>query len=107
MTDEIKLIKNNGKRDLTDLEWVQEFYEFLQGDPPANILTNKIKLSKNKAFTIIWYLQEQFSILPDHICQCDRCGDLYDSYEEGYHSEKKSKFYCGNCTTFKDEEQDN
>lgn len=92
---EITLIKNNDKRDWTDLEWVNEFYEFLQGNVPEGITTRpKIKLTKNQAFSIIWYLQEKFSVIPDHIEQCDVCGNLYDSWSQGHHSELTNKFYC-------------
>lgn len=84
MGKEIKLLKNNDKKELTDVEWVQAFYYFLQQQ----------KLSKKKAFSIIYYLQEYFPLLPDHIEQCDVCGELYDSYSQGHHSDLTGKFYC-------------
>ena len=34
MENEIKLLKNNDKRADSDLEWIQEFYMFLQGEVP-------------------------------------------------------------------------
>lgn len=92
---EITLIKNNDNRDWTDLKWVNEFYEFLQGNVPEGITTRpKIKLTKKQAFSIIWYLQEKFPVIPDHIEQCYTCGELYDSYSQGHHSEVTGKFYC-------------
>jgi hypothetical protein len=94
---EIKLLKNNSKREWEDLQWVQEFYKFLQGNAPNGIQIatgHKPKLSQKKAYTIIWYLQEHFSILPDHIEQCSVCGELYDSNTQGHHSELTGKFYC-------------
>lgn len=97
MKTEIKLIKNNDERKLSDLERVTEFYDFLQGNNPDGILCKGIKLSKNKAFTIVWFLQEYLSIFPDSIEKCSECGDLYDSYSTGYHSEITEKFFCGNC----------
>jgi hypothetical protein len=84
MSKEIKLLKNNEQKDLTDVEWVTLFYEFLQ---------NK-RLSKKKAFSIIYYLQEHLCVLPDHIEQCNVCGELYDSYAQGHHSELTGKNYC-------------
>jgi hypothetical protein len=84
MSKEIKLIKNNEKKELSDLEWVQLFYEFLQ----------EKRLSRKKAFNIIYYLQEYFPLIPDHIEQCTECGNLYDSYASGHHSELTGKFYC-------------
>ncbi len=98
MENEIRLLKNDDNKELSDVEWMQEFFDYLQ---------EKEKLNKTKAFRIIYYLQEHLPILPDQIEKCDRCGILYDSYSEGYHSEKKGQFYCGDCTTFEDEEQDN
>lgn len=96
---QIKLLKNNDNRTDTDLEWVDEFYHFLQGISPENINDGKpmVKLPKQKAFNIIWYLQEHFPLLPDTIEQCSFCKDLYDSYSSGYHSELTGKFYCDSC----------
>ena len=100
MENEIKLLKNNDDRTDSDLEWIQEFYEFLQGNVPKKMSLGggqKLILSQKKAFCIIWYLQEHFSIFPDTIERCDNCGGLYDSACEGRHWETKGKFYCGGC----------
>lgn len=99
MDNKIKLLKNNDNRTDKDLEWVEEFYEFLKGNSPDVINDGKpmVKLSPNKAFKIIWYLQEHFAILPDNIEQCSICKDLYDSYSSGYTSELKGKCFCDNC----------
>jgi hypothetical protein len=95
MHNEIRLLKNNDNREWSDLEWVNEFYGFLQGELPEGIgMKNRPKLSKKLAFNIIWYLQEKFSLLPDHIEQCDTCGELYDEYSQGHHSELTGKNYC-------------
>jgi len=100
MENEIKLLKNNQKRNWSDLEWINEFYEFLQRKIPENISLAKghsVKLSKKKAFAIIWYLQEHLALFPDNIEQCTKCGDLYNSYSSGYHSELTGNFYCDSC----------
>jgi hypothetical protein len=94
---EIKLLKNNDERDWEDIEWIEEFYRFLKGEIPDGIQLTKrhqVKLSAEQANTIIWYLQEHFPILPDHIEQCSVCGSYYDSYAQGHHSELTGKFYC-------------
>lgn len=93
---EIKLIKNNQNRDWEDIQWVEEFYEYLQGCIPDDMVTVKppVKLSKDKAFQIIWYLQEILPVFPDQIEKCNTCGKLYDSYREGHYSEMKGKYYC-------------
>lgn len=94
-TKEIKLLKNNDNRNWLDLQWINEFYNFLQGELPGNIsIKKKLKLSRQQAFSVIWYLQEHFPLLPDHIEQCSNCGCLYDSYSQGHHSELTTKFYC-------------
>jgi hypothetical protein len=85
MNKKIRLLKNNDNMELSDFEWARKVYEFLQ---------DNIKLSKKKAFQIIYYLQEHFPVIPDHIEQCSICGELYDSYSQGHHSELTGKFYC-------------
>lgn len=98
--ERIILLNKNDKRGLTDLELVNEFYQFLQGNLPEGIELGKggkIKLNEKKSFNIIWYLQEHFSILPDNIEQCSICFDLYDCERTGHYSETESKHYCGAC----------
>lgn len=100
MESEINLLKNNDNRSLSDLEKVDEFYRFLMGELPGSIHLPKVhkpKLTSKKAFAIIWYLQEHFSILPDSIEKCDNCESLYDSCSGGIYWETKGKFYCGGC----------
>jgi hypothetical protein len=100
MDNEIKLLKNNDHRTDTDLEWLQEFYEFLQGKQPETIRLGKgyaPKLKQKKAFAIIWYLQEHFPVFPDQIERCDVCGELFDSHSEGIYWESKGKNFCGGC----------
>lgn len=106
---EIKLLKNNNQRDWSDLEWINEFYAFLQGENPDGIETARgyrVKLSQNKAFAIIWYLQEHFPIFPDQIERCCICGDLYDSYASGYSCEVNDKQYCSGCDHMAPESKD-
>ena len=94
----ITLLKNNDKRDCTDLEWITEFYKWLQGEKSETLTWGfKPRLADKKAFEIIWYLQEQFSLFPDTIERCDICGDLFDRTNDGIYWESKKKFYCGGC----------
>lgn len=100
MKNEIKLLKNNDNRELSDLEWVEELFEFLQGDVPEEKTLapgHRVKLTADQAYSIIWFLQERFPLLPDQIEKCDTCDNLYDSYSQGHHSELTGKFYC--CMT--------
>jgi len=94
MNKQIKLLRNNDKKDWNDVEWVDEFYKFMQGENPESIKCDKLDLTSDKAFTIIWYLQEHFSIIPDNIEKCSECNDLYDSYSQGYYSEKEGTHHC-------------
>lgn len=100
MDRELNLLKNNAEREWEDLEWVEEFYQFLQGEIPEKIhfpRGHKPHLSQKKAFSIIYYLQEHFPILPDHIERCDNCGSLFDDFNEGLYWETKGKHFCGGC----------
>jgi len=109
MTNNIELLKHNERRNNTDLELVEEFYEFLQGKIPESIISTRgysPKMTQKKAFTIIWYLQEHFSILPDSIERCDNCGGLYDANSEGLYWETKAKHYCGGCSDLVPENYD-
>jgi predicted anti-sigma-YlaC factor YlaD len=82
---EIKMQKNNDNLDLTDVEWLDRFYGFLQ---------DEMKQTPSKAFRIIYFLQERLPVFPDHIEQCYTCKRLYDSYSEGHHSEMLGRNYC-------------
>jgi hypothetical protein len=102
MKNEIKLLKNNDKRkrNWDDLQWIEEFYNFLSGVMPKEITLvrgHKPKMSRKKAFAIIWYLQEHFPLLPDHIEKCDNCDNIYDSGSGEIYWETKGKYYCGGC----------
>lgn len=97
MKREIKLLKNNNNRDWEDIQWIEEFYRFLQGEIPEGMTISRghrVKLSANQANTVIWYLQEHFSILPDNIEQCDVCGELFDTNSQGHYSDLTLKHYC-------------
>lgn len=99
MYNEITLLKNNDNRKWDAIQWINEFYEWLQGEK-AEFVTKgfKPKLTDKKAFEIIWYLQEALPVFPDTIERCDTCGTLYDSGSEGIYWETKGKFYCGSCS---------
>lgn len=95
----IKLIRNNDNKDWSDLQWILEFYEFMQGEIPDGIGLGgtEMNLTQDQAFTIIWYLQEHFSILPDNIEKCSDCGELYDTNCSGEYMEIEGKHYCDGC----------
>ncbi len=99
--NEIKLIKNNDNKNLDDVEWIQEFFEFLQGQIPESLHFKKSfipKLSPKKAFSIIYYLQEHLPVFPDCIELCWSCGMVFDTKSEGLFWESKGRHYCGECS---------
>ena len=68
------------------LEDAEKFYRFLQGEVPETLtLRCPPNLSKEQAFAVIYYLQEELRIFPDHYEQCREpsCRDLFDSNREG------------------------
>ena len=71
--------------DKMGLEAVQKFYEWLQGGDSPDGISFKVnpKLTAEEAFSVIYYLQEELEILPDHYEQCKECKCLYDSHTEG------------------------
>ena len=96
----MKLLKNNDKRDWDDVEWIQEFHKFLQGEIPDGITLSDdsiVKLTPEQSNAVIWYLQEHFPILPDNIEMCDNCKEMYDRYSEGQYIEIEGKNFCGAC----------
>ena len=55
--NEIKLQKNNSNRDWSDLEWIQEFHSFLQGDIPEGIsMAVPMKNGGIKASKVVYYV---------------------------------------------------
>ena len=70
----------------TELERTQELFEFLRGTVPDDCkieYSHVPKLSPDQAWTVIWYLGNQYWQVPDFIERCDVCGDLFDSEREG------------------------
>lgn len=104
MSERLKLFKNNTPfKEREDMDWIQEFNEFLQGKLPENISIpdeDIVKLTPNQAYSVLWYLREHFSILPDNFVKCDNCDDIFDDGKEGYYSEKGNDIghhFCGAC----------
>lgn len=93
----LQLLKNNQDRDWTDLAWVDEFNDFLQGKMPDGItMPDPPNLTEKQAFSVIWYLQEHFCLIPDNIERCVDCGVFFDSNGEGDYDEELGNF-CDNC----------
>jgi len=87
MSYEISKKNRNDKRNLSDLEWVDELYYFLQNteNPDGMRISrnSQPRLTERSAYTVIWFLQEHLRVLPDNIERCNTCGSLFDSWESG------------------------
>lgn len=82
------------------LEKVQELHEFLQGRAPKGYKCQPPDLDKDTAWTVVWFIQNQYHQYSDTIERCELCGLIYDSErggicldygEEPYH-------FCEDCT---------
>ncbi len=70
----------------TDLERTQELFDFLQGKVPEGyrIPADHIPtLTADQAWTAVWYLQNLYWQVMDHIERCNVCEELYDTEAEG------------------------
>ncbi|MCM1236435.1 MAG: hypothetical protein NC489_40670 [Ruminococcus flavefaciens] len=74
--------KDNGD---VSIDKVDEFYDWLQGKScPKNMyFEQKLNLSEEQAFSVIYFLQEYLGVLPDKYERCRKCGRLYDSEKDG------------------------
>jgi hypothetical protein len=86
----------------SDLERSQELFELLQGRLPEGYKIEQghvPNLTPNQAWTVIWYLGDQYWQVPDHVDRCCICGELYDSDEEGRCLDygEGPYFFCENC----------
>jgi len=71
---------------ISNLDKVNELFKYLTDEEiPAGIhVKSRPKLSSQKAWNLIWFLQEVTLCLPDHIERCGVCGELYDSDNAGF-----------------------
>ena len=63
-------------------EQMQEFFDFLQGKTEDEVRGSP-KLTKKKAFSVIYYLQEKLHVLPDNFEMCFECKSLFDTHQGG------------------------
>lgn len=71
---------------------VEEFFEMLKGGslPNGIAMENQPELNHEQAFSVIWFLQEHFKVLPDHIEMCVLCKDLFDAHCGGNYIDSDS-----------------
>jgi hypothetical protein len=68
--------------EVSDLDRTEELYDFLQGKAPKGYHIPRghmPKLTEKQAWTVIWYLGNQYWQVTDFIEKCCVCGSLYDS----------------------------
>lgn len=79
--------RNSGIVNIEDIEIekVISFYEWLQGKncPDGIHFGEKLNLSEEQAFSVIYFLQEYLEILPDNYERCRKCGCIFDMDYEG------------------------
>jgi len=95
MSNRIQLFKENTKFD-DDLDIINQVWDFLCGNERTE---NKLSpnLTEEKAWNIIYYLQEYVPIFPDTIERCNDCGNLFDAEAEGGVSDDDERIYCESC----------
>ena len=84
------------------LQKTEELFDFLQGKLPGGYKIprkDRPKLTPDQAWTVIWYLGNQYWKVTDHIERCEICGALFDTWSEGDCLDYGNKPYhfCGSC----------
>ena len=88
----------DGEQKTVTIERVEELFSFLQGNAVEGITCKSMpRLSIRKAFSVIYFLQEHMSLLPDHFEICVTCGALFDCEREGRFVERTGRHYCDGC----------
>lgn len=89
--------RSNGTIDLKDIDYekMHELFRFLAyGEQPEGIyIKHPSKLGPRKAFSIIYFLQEQTGVLPDNWELCKSCKELFDADSEG----NTDQMRCSEC----------
>lgn len=90
------------EKNQSDLDRTKELFQFLQGKVSEGytIPVKEIpKLTADQAWTVIWYLANQYWQVTDHVERCCVCGDLYDSWSSGNCLDfgKAPHHFCENC----------
>lgn len=67
-----------------DLDKTKELFALLQGECPEDCTIQHMpKLTADQAWTVIWWLGNQYWQPTDAVERCCVCGDLYHSWQEG------------------------
>lgn len=69
-----------------DLKKTQELFDFLQGKIPEGTIvspSHRPKLTPEQAWTVVWYLGNQYWQVTDRIERCCVCSELYHTWQGG------------------------
>lgn len=68
------------------LEQVEELMNMLTGEglPEGMVMAEQPDLSCAQAFSVVWFLQEHLTVLPDHFEMCSVCSELFDTRHGGF-----------------------
>lgn len=85
-----------------DLDKTQELFSFLQGNIPEGCKIRRghmPKLTADQAWTVIWWLGNQYWQVTDRVERCDVCGDLFHGWQGGECLDfgKGPYHFCDNC----------
>lgn len=85
-----------------DLKFTQELYDFLQGNQPQGYKVKRStmpKLSPDQAWTVIWYLGNQYWQVTDRVERCEVCGELFHTWQSGTCLDfgKAPYHFCDSC----------
>lgn len=81
---------------MVTIEQTNELHKFLQGElPEGYAISDPAKLTANQASSVIYFLQEQYGLIPDTYEMCDECSEYFDRNCEGIST--KTGFACECC----------
>ena len=85
-----------------DLKLTEELFEFLQGKMPEGTKVprkERPKLTADQAWTVIWYLGNQYWQVTDRVERCEVCGELFHTWQGGGCLEygKAPYHFCDSC----------
>ena len=85
-----------------DLKLTEELFEFLQGKMPEGTKVprkERPKLTPDQAWTVIWYLGNQYWQVTDRVERCEVCGDLFHTWQGGGCLDygKAPYHFCASC----------
>jgi hypothetical protein len=80
------------------LEQVEDLVTMLTGGDTGGVhLAHQPALTREQAFSVLYYLQEVLFLVPNHYEMCAKCKLLYDSGNGGGVRQEDNALLCGDC----------